>query len=103
METIRLVVERITFGDEPAFRVWSPDCAGLGIIAQTEVEALTLAHGAVAEFRKSRGQYRQYETVTLRLANDPSSGRAGITVPNSPRASAYPTARLSGRETAGEF
>jgi hypothetical protein len=76
METIRLVVETITLGDETAFRVWSPDCAGLGIIAQTEEEALTLADGAVADFRKSRGQYRQYETVTLRLTNDPSNGRA---------------------------
>jgi hypothetical protein len=76
METIRLVVETITLGDEAAFRVWSPDCAGLGIIAQTEEEALMLADAAVADFRKSRGQYRQYETVTLRLTNDLSSGRA---------------------------
>jgi hypothetical protein len=75
VEPIRLVVETITLADEPASRVWSPDCAGLGIIAQTEDEVLTLAHGAVAHFRKTRGQHRPYETIPLWLANDPPSER----------------------------
>jgi hypothetical protein len=75
METIRLIVEKVTFGGERAYRVWSPDCSGLGIIAQTDEEALTLADRAVAEFRKSRGQYMPYETVVLRSKSDPSGGR----------------------------
>jgi hypothetical protein len=75
METVRLIVEKVTFGNEIASRVWSPDCSGLGIIAQTDEEALTLTNRAVAEFRKSRGQYMPYETIALRSKNDPSSGR----------------------------
>lgn len=70
METIRLVVEKLPLGDEAAFRVWSPDCSGLSIIAKTDEEALTLAEGAVAEFRKTRGQYLPFRTTTLRFAND---------------------------------
>ena len=75
METIRLIVEKVTLGDETAFRVWSPDCSGLGIIAQTDEEALILANRAVAEFRKSRGQSLPYETIALWSKYDPSSGR----------------------------
>jgi hypothetical protein len=75
METIRLIVEKVTLGDETASRVWSPDCSGLGIIAQTDEEALILANRAVAEFRKSRGQHMPYETTALRSKYDPSSGR----------------------------
>jgi hypothetical protein len=74
METIRLIVEKVTLGNEIASRVWSPDCSGLGIIAQSDEEALTLANRAVAEFRKSRGQYMPYETIALRSKSDPSSG-----------------------------
>ena len=70
METIRLVVEKVLLGDEVAFRVWSPDCSGLSIIAKTDEEALTLAEGAVADFRKARGQYLPFRTTTLRFAND---------------------------------
>ncbi len=70
METIRLVVEKLPLGDEVAFRVWSPDCSGLSIIAKTDEEALTLAEGTVAEFRKTRGQYLPFRTTTLRFAND---------------------------------
>jgi hypothetical protein len=55
METIRLVVEKVLLGDEVAFRVWSPDCSGLSIVAKTDEEALTLADAAVAELRKARG------------------------------------------------
>jgi hypothetical protein len=75
MEIIRLIVEKVTLGDETAFRVWSPDCSGLGILAQTDEEALTLAKRAVADFRKSRGQSLPYETTALRSKSDPSSGR----------------------------
>lgn len=78
METIRLIVEKVTFGGEPAYRVWSPDCSGLSIIAQTDEDALALANRAVADFRKSRGQHMPYETVALRSKSDPSRGR----VPN---------------------
>ena len=75
METIRLVVEKLLLGDEVAFRVWSPDCSGLSIIAKTDEEALTLAEGTVAEFRKTRGQYLPFRTTTLRFANDhPGNG-----------------------------
>ena len=70
METIRLVVEKLLLGDEVAFRVWSPDCSGLSIIAKTDKEALTVAQGAVTEFRKARGQYLPFRTTTLRFAND---------------------------------
>ena len=70
METIRLVVEKLLLGDEIAFRVWSPDCSGLSIIAKTDEEALTLAEGAVTEFRKARGQHLPFRTTTLRFAND---------------------------------
>jgi hypothetical protein len=70
METIRLVVEKVLLGDEVAFRVWSPDCSGLSIIAKTDEEALTLAEGAVADFRKARGQYLPFRTNPLRFAND---------------------------------
>ena len=70
METIRLVVEKLLLGDEVAFRVWSPDRSGLSIIARTDEEALTLAEGAVREFRKARGQYLPFRTTTLRFAND---------------------------------
>ena len=70
METIRLVVEKVRLGDEVAFRVWSPDCSGLSIIAKTDEEALTLAEGAVADFRKARGQYLPFRTNPLRFAND---------------------------------
>jgi hypothetical protein len=73
METIRLIVEKVTLGDETAARVWSPDCSGLGNIAKSHEEAATLANRAVAAFRKSRGQDRPYETITLRSTNDPSS------------------------------
>ena len=75
METIRLIVEKVTLGEETAARVWSPDCSGLGIIAKSDEEALTLANRAVAEFRKSRGQSIPYETIALRSNSDPSSGR----------------------------
>jgi hypothetical protein len=75
METVRLIVEKVTFGNEIASRVWSPDCSGLGIIAQSDEEALILADRAVAEFRKSRGQHMPYETIALRSKSDPSSGR----------------------------
>jgi hypothetical protein len=75
METIRLIVEKITLGDETAARVWSPDCSGLGIIAKSDEEAVTLANRAVADLRKSRGQDRPYETITLRFANNPSRRR----------------------------
>jgi hypothetical protein len=74
METIRLIVEKITLGDETAARVWSPDCSGLGIIAKSHEEAVTLANRAVADLRQSRGQDRPYETVVLRSANN-RSGR----------------------------
>jgi hypothetical protein len=70
METIRLAVEKVLLGDEVAFRVWSPDCSGLSIIAKTDEEALTLAEGAVADFRKARGQYLPFRTNPLRFAND---------------------------------
>jgi hypothetical protein len=70
METIRLIVEKLRLGDEVAFRVWSPECSGLSIIAKTDEEALTLAEGAVTEFRKARGQYLPFRTTTLRFAND---------------------------------
>jgi hypothetical protein len=70
METIRLVVEKVLLGDEVAFRVWSPDCSGLSIIAKTDEEALTVAEGAVTEFRKARGQNLPFRTTTLRFAND---------------------------------
>ena len=70
METIRLVVKKVRLGDEVAFRVWSPDCSGLSIIAKTDEEALTLAEGTVAEFRKARGQYLPFRSTTLRFAND---------------------------------
>jgi hypothetical protein len=76
METVRLIVEKITLGDETAARVWSPDCSGLGIIAKSHEEAVTLANRAVADLRQSRGQDRPYETVVLRSTSDPSSGRA---------------------------
>jgi hypothetical protein len=36
----------------------------------TDEEALTLAEGAVTEFRKARGQYLPFRTTTLRFAND---------------------------------
>ena len=75
METIRLIVEKVTLGEETAARVWSPDCSGLGIIAKSDEEALVLAHRAVAEFRKLRGQDRPYETITLRSTNNPSRRR----------------------------
>jgi hypothetical protein len=75
MQTIRLIVEKITLGDETAARVWSPDCSGLGIIAKSDEEAVTLANRAVADLRKSRGQDRLYETVVLRSTSDPSSSR----------------------------
>jgi hypothetical protein len=75
MDIIRLIVEKVTLGNETASRVWSPDCSGLGIIAQSDEEALTLADRAVADFRKSRGQYIPYETVALRSKNDPSGVR----------------------------
>lgn len=83
MPAIRLIVEKVILGHEIAFRVWSPDCSGLGIIAQTDEEALTLADRAVAEFRKSRGQFISYETVVLRSKSDPSSGR--VPGPQPPR------------------
>ena len=70
METIRLVVEKLLLGDELAFRVWSPDCSGVSIMAKTDEEALTLAEGAVADFRKARGQYLPFRTNPLRFAND---------------------------------
>src|ERR687893_231271 len=70
METVRLIVEKVTLGNETASRVWSPDCSGLGIIAQSDEEALTLAERAVAEFRKSRGQSLPYETTALRSKYD---------------------------------
>jgi hypothetical protein len=70
METIRLILEKLLLGDEVAFRVWSPECSGLSIIAKTDEEALTLAEGAVTEFRKARGQYLPFRTTTLRFAND---------------------------------
>ena len=70
METIRLVVEKVLLGDEVAFRVWSPECSGLSIIAMTDEEALTLAEGAVTEFRKARGQHLPFRTTPLRFAND---------------------------------
>jgi hypothetical protein len=70
METIRLILEKLLLGDEVAFRVWSPECSGLSIIAMTDEEALTLAEGAVTEFRKARGQYLPFRTTTLRFAND---------------------------------
>ncbi len=70
METIRLIVEKVPLGQEIAFRVWSPDCSGLGIVATTDEEAVTLAEGAVAEFRKARGQHIPFRTTTLRSAND---------------------------------
>jgi hypothetical protein len=73
METVRLIVEKITLGDETAARVWSPDCSGMGIIARSDEEAVTLAKRVVADLRKSRGQYMLYETITLRSVNDPSS------------------------------
>jgi hypothetical protein len=76
MAIIRLIVEKVTLGNETASRVWSPDCSGLGIIAQNDEEALTLAERAVADFRKSRGQHMPYETIALRSKHDPSSGRA---------------------------
>jgi predicted alpha/beta hydrolase family esterase len=72
METIRLIVEKVFLGDEVAYRVWSPDCSGLGIIAKTDEEAVTLAKGAVAEFRKARGQHLPFRMTTLRSANDHS-------------------------------
>ena len=75
METIRLVVEKLVLGDEVAFRVWSPDCSGVSIIARTDEEALTLAEAAVAEFRKARGQPLPFRTTPLRFAND-HPGRA---------------------------
>ncbi len=75
METIRLVVEKVLLGDEVPFRVWSPDCSGVSIIAKTDEEALTLAERAVAEFRKARGQNQPFRTTTLRLADD-HPGRA---------------------------
>ena len=75
METIRLVVERLPLGDEVAFRVWSPDCSGVSIIAKTDEEALTLAEAAVAEFRKARGQHLPFRATPLRFAND-HPGRA---------------------------
>jgi hypothetical protein len=75
METVRLIVEKVTLGEETATRVWSPDCSGLGIIAKSDEEALTLANRAVADFRQSRGQSMPYETITLRSVNDPSSRR----------------------------
>jgi hypothetical protein len=81
METIRLIVEKVTLGDETAARVWSPDCSGLGIIAKSHEEAVTLANRAVAAFRKSRGQDRPYETITLRSTSKPSSGRAPGSLP----------------------
>ena len=70
METIRLIVEKLPLGNEVASRVWSPDCSGLSIIATTDEEALTVAQGAVTEFRKARGQYLPFRTTTLRFAND---------------------------------
>jgi hypothetical protein len=75
MDIIRLIVEKVTLGNEITSRVWSPDCSGLGIIAQSDEEALTLANRAVAEFRKSRGQHMPYETTALRSKYDPSSAR----------------------------
>ena len=75
METIRLIVEKLPLGGEGAFRVWSPDCSGMSIVAKTDEEALTLAEGAVREFRKARGQYLPFRTTTLRFAND-HPGRA---------------------------
>ncbi|GEO18556.1 hypothetical protein [Microvirga aerophila] len=75
METIRLIVEKITLGEETAARVWSPDCSGLGIIAKSHEEAVTLANRAVADLRKSRGQDRPYETVVLRSTSDLSRRR----------------------------
>ncbi len=70
MDTIRLIVEKLRLGEEVAFRVWSPDCSGLSIIAKTDEEALTLAEGAVAEFRKARDQHLPFRTTPLRFAND---------------------------------
>ena len=75
METVRLIVEKITLGDETAARVWSPDCSGLGLIAKSHEEAVTLANRAVEAFRKSRGQDRPYETITLRSAKNRSRRR----------------------------
>jgi hypothetical protein len=75
METIRLVVEKLLLGDEVAFRVWSPDCSGVRIIAKTDEEALTLAEAAVAELREARGQPLPFRTTPLRFAND-HPGRA---------------------------
>jgi hypothetical protein len=75
METVRLIVEKITLGDETAARVWSPDCSGLGIIAKSDEEAVTLANRAVEAFQKSRGQDRPYETITLRSTNNASRRR----------------------------
>jgi hypothetical protein len=75
MDIIRLIVEKVTLGNEITSRVWSPDCSGLGIIAQSDEEALTLAERAVADLRKSRGQSLPYETISLRSKYDPSSGR----------------------------
>jgi hypothetical protein len=75
MDIIRLIVEKVTLGSETASRVWPPDCSGLGIIAQSDEEALTLADRAVADFRKSRGQYIPYETVALRSKYNSPSGR----------------------------
>ncbi len=72
MAIIHLIVEKVALGNETASWVWSPDCSGLGIIAQTDEEALTLANRAVADFRKSRGQYLPYETISLRSKYDPS-------------------------------
>ncbi len=76
METIRLIVEKVILGEEVAFRVWSPDCSGLGIIAKTDEEAVTLAEAAVAELRKARGQHLPFRMTTLRSANDHSDREA---------------------------
>ena len=75
MDIIRLIVEKVTLGNETASRVWPPDCSGLGIIAQSDEEALTLADRAVADFRKSRGQNILYETIALRSKYNSPSGR----------------------------
>jgi hypothetical protein len=81
METVRLIVEKITLGDETAARVWSPDCSGLRIIAKSHEEAVTLANRAVADLRQSRGQSMPYETITLRSTNNPSSGHVPSSQP----------------------